>query len=340
MSEVIRDIQLKRTDKAYTDSSLQNVVLKDGEPLVSSNGYTKIGNGKDNLTSLPVYISKKGIPKPYLVQSEYTFCNAVITPIWVNPYPEYCSVSGTLNESKIGTYTCTVSLNENSNGIVPYTWEDGTTDDFTITWKINATLPVKADAAVLADKAKELVNPIKVDGVNGSGTNVVISHFGVCSTASSNAKKTANIDGFVLESGSYVAIRFTAAQPAVSNVNITLNISGTGAKNVYTVDGDAPRWKAGQTLILYYYNNSYQVLSSQQATTDFPGVVVLDNTVGSTSKTNAATPYLVNQKSECKVQTSTPSGTLKAGDLWINPNTGVMKYWFNNKWNDVHNTWA
>lgn len=262
MSEVIRDIQLKRTDKAYTDSSIQNVVLKDGEPLVSSNGYTKIGNGKDNLTSLPVYISKKGIPKPYLVQSEYTSCNAVITPIWVNPYPEYCSVSGTLNESKIGTYTCTVSLNENSNGIVPYTWEDGTTDDFTITWKINATLPVKADEAVLADKAKELVNPIKVDGVNGSGTNVVISHFGVCSTSSSNTEKIATIAGFVLENGSYVAIRFTQAQPAVSNVNITLNVSGTGAKNIYTVDGNAPRWRAGQTLLLYYYNNSYQVIDS------------------------------------------------------------------------------
>ena len=151
--------------------------------------------------------------------AEQCFCNAVITPIWVNHYPEYCSVSGTLNESNIGTYTCTVSLNENSNGIVPYTWEDGTTDDFTITWKINATLPVKADEAVLADKAKELVNPIKVDGVSGSGTNVVISHFGICATASSNTKKIATIAGFVLENGSYVAIRFTQAQPAVSNVN-------------------------------------------------------------------------------------------------------------------------
>lgn len=340
MSEVIRDIQLKRTDKPYTDSSIKNTVLKDGEPLVSSNGYSKIGNGKDSLTALPVYIAKKGIPKPYLVQTEYTFCNAAITPVWVSSYSEYYTLSGSLTATKTGIYTCKVSLNKNNNGIIPCTWEDGTTSDFTVTWKINATMPVKADEAVIADTAKQLVNPIKVDGVNGSGTNVVISHFGVCSTASSNVAKTVTIPGFVLENGSYVAIRFNQAQPAVSNTNITLNISGTGAKNVYTVDGSAPCWKAGQTLLLYYYSNSYQVVSSQQATTDVPGIVLLDNTIGSTSKTNAATPYLVNQKSECKVQTATPSSNLKAGDLWVNPDTGVMKYWYNNKWNDVHNTWA
>lgn len=340
MSEVIRDIQLKRTGKAYTDASISTQVLKDGEPLVSSNGYMKVGNGNDNIKNLPAYIAKNGIPKPYLIQSEYGFCNAAITPIWVNCYPEYCTVTGSLSGTKTGTYTCKASLKKNSRGIVPVTWEDGTTADITITWKIIATLPIKADESVISDKAKQLVNPIKVDGVNGSGTNVVISHFGVCSTASSNVAKTATISGYVLENGSYVAIKFTNSQGAVSNTNITLNISNTGAKNVYTVDGASPRWKAGQTLLLYYYNNSFQVVSSQQATTDVPGLVLLDNTIGSDSKTNAATPYLVNQKSECKVATSAPSGNLKVGDLWVNPSNGVMKYWYNNKWNDVHNTWA
>ena len=62
-------------------------------------------------------------------------------------------------------------------------------------------------------------------------THVFTLPYGVCSTAAATAEKTVAVqDGkFSLETGARVAIKFTVTNTAT---NPTLNVSGTGAKNI------------------------------------------------------------------------------------------------------------
>ena len=55
------------------------------------------------------------------------------------------------------------------------------------------------------------------------------SGYAMCNTAAATAAKTATINGYTLTSGGRVSIRFDNAVPA----NATLNISDTGAKDIY-----------------------------------------------------------------------------------------------------------
>ena len=55
------------------------------------------------------------------------------------------------------------------------------------------------------------------------------TNYGVCATAATTVEKTVEIEGFELKKGVSVAIKFTFSVPA----NATLNISSTGAKNIY-----------------------------------------------------------------------------------------------------------
>jgi hypothetical protein len=57
-------------------------------------------------------------------------------------------------------------------------------------------------------------------------------HYGVCGTAADTVAKTvtiSNLDNFVLEKGAVVAVKFTNSNSAS---NPTLNVNGTGAKNI------------------------------------------------------------------------------------------------------------
>lgn len=62
-------------------------------------------------------------------------------------------------------------------------------------------------------------------------THVFTLPYGVCSTAAATAAKTVNVQDskFSLETGARVAIKFTVTNTAT---NPTLNVSGTGAKNI------------------------------------------------------------------------------------------------------------
>ena len=66
------------------------------------------------------------------------------------------------------------------------------------------------------------------------------AHFGICETAAATAAKTATIDGFKLENGAEVGIRFNLGNTVTTG--ITLNVSGTGAKavNIHGTTGRSP----------------------------------------------------------------------------------------------------
>lgn len=54
-----------------------------------------------------------------------------------------------------------------------------------------------------------------------------------CSTARNVAAKVVSCDGFVLEAGAVIVVRFTnTATTSLTSGKITLNINDTGAKNI------------------------------------------------------------------------------------------------------------
>ena len=97
-----------------------------------------------------------------------------------------------------------------------------------------------------------------------------------CSTARNAAAKVVDCDGFVLETGAVIAVRFTDTGTAnPSSGNITLNINGTGAKNIvpkgnnsiYTY-GWGWAFCNNQTW-LFMYNGTYFVHINQDNNTTY-----------------------------------------------------------------------
>lgn len=96
-----------------------------------------------------------------------------------------------------------------------------------------------------------------------------------CSTARNAAAKVIDCDGFVLETGAVIAVRFTnTGTTNPSSGNITLNINGTGTKNIVPKDNNSIyNYGAGavfcnnQTLI-FVYNGTYFVHINRDVNTD------------------------------------------------------------------------
>ena len=103
---------------------------------------------------------------------------------------------------------------------------------------------------------------------SGIVKGAVIGNYGVCSTASSTAAKTVTIDGFRLATGVSVYIKFS--NKITTGSSTTLNINGTGAKNI-SLPGEAypgllSSVYAGDVLNLVYDGTSYRVVWFAQYT--------------------------------------------------------------------------
>lgn len=76
--------------------------------------------------------------------------------------------------------------------------------------------------------------------------------FGICNTAAATAAKTVSVNGFALYNGVCVTIRFTNGNTAAAP---TININGTGAKNIYT-NGVHYMYAGTYTAIMLVYDSS------------------------------------------------------------------------------------
>ncbi len=117
-----------------------------------------------------------------------------------------------------------------------------------------------------------------------------IPRFGVCNTHQSTPDKVVDLEDFTLYTGAIVAVQFV--QGNYANGNLTLNINGTGAKPVYLDDNavysELPlNW--GAVVWFCYDGGGYQVMVMPNATTDWAGKVKLNNTLTSTSNSEALT---------------------------------------------------
>lgn len=85
--------------------------------------------------------------------------------------------------------------------------------------------------------------------------------YGACNTAAATAAKVtaSNIAGFSLYVGATVSIKFTYANTAASP---TLNVNGTGAKQIRLNGANSAYWAAGATVALVYDGTYWQVCNT------------------------------------------------------------------------------
>lgn len=86
-----------------------------------------------------------------------------------------------------------------------------------------------------------------------AGVTETSEQYAECSTARNVAAKTVTLPGFTLEAGARISVRFTdtgSSNPASGN--ITLNVNGTGAKEI--VDSHTNKTKLTYTSSLFYNN--------------------------------------------------------------------------------------
>lgn len=116
-----------------------------------------------------------------------------------------------------------------------------------------------------------------------------------CSTAVNVVAKVISCDGFVLEPGAIIAIRFTSTTTtAPTSGNITLNINGTGAKNIVPKENNvvysyAWAWYfSNNRTWLFVYNGTYFICLNQDNNTVNPETFGIGYATCSTAETTSA----------------------------------------------------
>ena len=102
---------------------------------------------------------------------------------------------------------------------------------------------------------------VLVDGTSTLGDLWGTISSGTCSTAAATAAKNVTVNGFTLREGAVVIVTFANTNTAASP---TLNVNGTGAKNIY-FQGSAIEsgWLiANNPYLLRYNGNRYDVVAT------------------------------------------------------------------------------
>ncbi len=129
----------------------------------------------------------------------------------------------------------------------------------------NLTDSGKNESNLSVLEATKLKNARGIDGVSFDGS-ANIHHFGSCATAAATAAKTVTLDdsmSFTLAKGASVFVKF---QYANGVANPTLNVNGTGAKNIYRYGTTAPSttaktsWQANSVVHLVYDGSAWQMV--------------------------------------------------------------------------------
>ena len=142
-------------------------------------------------------------------------------------------------------------------------------------------------------------NVISATGGGGTGNNVF---YGTCATGATTAAKVIVCEDFTasdLVAGTRLTVYFTNANSY--NGQATLNVNGTGAKNLYyngTTTNARYMWVAGESVEFVYNGTQWATVNGGLATTTYYGVTKLYTGSASDSQGSALTPrslhYLAN----------------------------------------------
>lgn len=145
-------------------------------------------------------------------------------------------------------------------------------------------------ATQLADGLMSALDKQKLDGL--SKRNI---WYGTCSTSASQSPKaitTASGD-FSLTAGNMLVVKFSNTNSLSS---ASLQVDGGTSKSVYQLDGTsniANRWGGGEVVMFAYDGTKFILLDQSTASTTQYGITKLNNTVTSTSTSEAATANAV-----------------------------------------------
>lgn len=95
------------------------------------------------------------------------------------------------------------------------------------------------------------------------------SYYGICSTDAATADKSVDCEGFTLVTGAAIKVRFTVSNTAT---DITLNVNGTGAKNIRyrnanITTSNAGYFAANRTYEFVYDGSYYQLVGDLDSNT-------------------------------------------------------------------------
>jgi len=123
----------------------------------------------------------------------------------------------------------------------------------------------------------------------------ILDFYGTCTTAAGTQAKVVTCPGFILQEGISIRVKFTNNQDY--NGVPTLNVNGTGAKNIVSKSGtNAFRycWMAGEVVAFTYDGTNWIMQDGGIATTTYYGTTRLQTSTTSTSTSLAATPASIN----------------------------------------------
>ena len=110
----------------------------------------------------------------------------------------------------------------------------------------------------------EYVKGLTVPNSAGTGTSTYqikedpAIHYVTCGTAAATAAKVVSMSGFKLETGSWVAIKFTVTNTAAV-ADLTMNVNSTGAKGIKYRNGNLPAagTLTANRIYLFVYDGTY-----------------------------------------------------------------------------------
>lgn len=156
----------------------------------------------------------------------------------------------------------------------------------------------------------DIKDPVARAAAGDAGAGKIF--YGVSSTAAATQTKVVTIEDFELFTGALIAVKFDNVNTATAP---KLNISGTGAINMYSVGTTAVlpnAWSAGETLLFVYNGTSYMVADGGIASTSGYGATKLNSSTSSTSTTEAATPSAVKSAYDLALEAKTSASDGKS----------------------------
>ena len=181
--------------------------------------YTAVENGSNinNTHSYRVTVQAvRQIAKPTLSESGLTYTGQEQS-VTVAENDDY-TATGTFSATNAGTYTVTVSLTDK----VFTEWEDGSTEDVTLSWTIAKATPViTAEAAQSAGYDGEAQDvEASIAGVNGETLDITVTWY-------SDAQHENEMNAAPVEPGTYYAVLSYAGNDnytAAENVEVTFTV--------------------------------------------------------------------------------------------------------------------
>lgn len=258
-----------KTYEQYTDSTSPGLFVGKGtlENVIEGKGLV---SNTDYATSSVGGVVKKGSYDFGVDTNGYAYAYDRTYSVYLNNHKNCFISKGTLENVITG------------KGLVDQTALAGKQDTLTAGTGINITN-----------------NVISATGGGGTGNNVF---YGTCTTGASTAAKVVVCEDFTaseLVAGTRLTVYFTNAN--TYNGQATLNVNGTGAKNLYyngTTANARYMWVSGESVEFVYNGEQWATVNGGLATTTYYGVTKLLTSAASDSQSVALTPrslyYLAN----------------------------------------------